>query len=293
MNLSQYLQEQGQRINERLDQLVPLSNESFKQLFEAARYSLLGKGKRIRPILALATCQTLGGNDETALTPVCALEFIHTYSLIHDDLPCMDNDDFRRGQPTLHKVYPESLALLTGDFLLTSAFGLLADAPALTSEQRVKLISVLAQGSGGHGMIGGQVMDIESLEKEINLNALKHIHQCKTGALMISSVEFGAILAHANENQVHILRNFSKDIGLAFQIIDDVLDVTSSEQKHGKAIASDVINKKTTYVSLLGLDTAKATAVKLFESAVNKLALLKTDTSLLTNLAKLIVYRQV
>lgn len=292
MDIEQYLQSKRRLIDHQLDILVPENDAPFNQLFKAARYSLLGNGKRLRPILALATCETLGGSEEMALAPVCALELVHAYSLIHDDLPCMDNDDFRRGKPTLHKVFPEGHALLAGDFLLTFAFELLATAPRLTNEQKVKLISILAQKSGSQGMIAGQLMDIEAVEKEISLDLLRYIHQFKTGALITASVEFGAILANASEIQMNILSQFAKEIGLAFQIIDDVLDVTSSEQKHGKTVASDVINKKTTYVALLGLEQSRSTAIKLLESAVHKLKQLSLNTSLLANLAKMIVHRQ-
>ena len=292
MDIKQYLQSKQRLIDQHLDRLVPEKDVPYNQLFKAARYSLLGRGKRLRPILALATCETLGGLEDVSLTPVCALELIHTYSLIHDDLPCMDNDDFRRGQPTLHKVFPEGLALLAGDFLLTFAFELLACSPGLTNEQKVKLMKILAQKSGSQGMIVGQVMDIEAVEKEIDLDTLRYIHQHKTGALITASVEFGAILANASENQINILNQFSKEIGLAFQIIDDVLDVTSSEQKHGRTIASDVINKKATYVMLLGLEQSQKTAFKLLESAINKLKQLSLNTSLLANLAETIVNRQ-
>ena len=291
MDMQEYLLNKRLLIDEQLERLVPEKNVPFSQLFSAARYSLLSSGKRIRPILALAVCETLGRYTPTALSPACALELISTYSMIHDDLPCMDDDDFRRGKPTLHKAFPEGHAVLAGDYLLTYSFEILADDPHLTSDQKIKLISTLANSAGGSGMIAGQIMDIEAENKEISLEMLQYIHQFKTGALIKASIDFGAILANADQRQRSILNQFGNDIGIAFQIIDDVLDVTSSVQKHGRTIASDVINKKATYVTFLGLEESKQTAIHLLDSAVSKLKLLPYDVSLLVNLAHLIVYR--
>src|ERR1700733_13555891 len=229
MDLISYIQAHISEINRTLETLVPENNLPHNTLFQAARYALIGPGKRIRPLLTLATVQILQGNLSNALEPACAIELIHTYSLIHDDLPCMDNDDFRRGKPTLHKVFPEGHALLTGDFLLTFAFELLATAPKLSDKQKIKLIQTLAERSGSDGMIGGQALDIEAAEKEMDPNALSFIHQLKTGALITASIEFGGILGHADEAQMDILRQFGNAIGLAFQIIDDIQDITMSE----------------------------------------------------------------
>lgn len=282
----------SQLIETQLDQLVPERDAPHKTLFQAARYSLLGGGKRLRPILTLATTETLGGDISAALVPACTVEMIHTYSLIHDDLPCMDNDDFRRGKPSLHKAFPEGHAVLTGDFLLTNAFEILAQHVQLTVEQRIALISILSRKSGSEGMIGGQVMDLEAEKKEINLADLRCIHRNKTGALLTASIEFGGIIAHASVEHMDILRVFGDEIGLAFQIIDDVLDITASKQKHGKTAASDITNNKTTYVSLLGLEQAQSLAHQLFLSAVSTLKQLPYDISLLEQLAELVVCRK-
>ena len=179
-----YLEQKKILIENELDKLLPENSKPYSQLFHSARYSLLNGGKRIRPLLVLATCQSLGGNENAALIPACAIEMVHTYSLIHDDLPCMDNDDFRRGVPTSHKAFSESFAVLTGDFLLTQAFQTLSKAPFLSSDQKVHLIELLSTYSGGDGMVGGQVMDIESEKKTLDLPSLNFLHRCKTGALL-------------------------------------------------------------------------------------------------------------
>lgn len=291
IDLNKYVAVQNKRIEEHLDRLIPEQSTAYNALFRAARYSLLGAGKRLRPILALAVTETLGGDVEAALAPACALEMIHTYSLIHDDLPCMDDDDFRRGKPSLHKVFPEGHAVLAGDFLLTHAFAVLAEAPLLSSEQRIKLVSTLARQSGGDGMIAGQVMDLAAEGKKIDLETLRLIHRNKTGAMIVASLEFGGIVCGASDAYLEILHQFGQDIGLAFQIIDDVLDVTASEKKHGKKIASDLANDKSTYVSLLGLEQSKAMAQALYHTATQKLQQLPCDVSLLIQLADLMIKR--
>jgi geranylgeranyl diphosphate synthase, type II len=292
MDILSYLNEKRKLIDQQLNELIPEKPGPFQQLHQAARYSLFGNGKRMRPLLALATCEAFNGKEELAIQPVCALEFIHTYSLIHDDLPCIDNDDFRRGKPTLHKAFSEGHALLTGDFLLTFAFETLVKAPTISNEQKIKLIETLSCKAGSQGMIGGQVMDIEGSDRELDLETLRFTHQLKTGALITASVLFGGILANADSTQMELLRMFGEEIGLAFQIIDDIHDITLCEQKHGKFISSDVINKKSTYVTLLGLEKSQQIAFELFDSAVNKLNQLKCNTSLLRKLAEIVVYRQ-
>jgi len=291
IDINSYIKECAAAIEHALDRLVPAQECAQKNLFTAARYSLLGGGKRIRPILAIATAEALGASRESALQPACALEMIHTYSLIHDDLPCMDDDDIRRGKPSLHRAFPEGLAVLAGDYLLTYAFEVICNAKHLSTEQRLTLVKILSDQSGGHGMIAGQVMDIEAEGKSIDLAQLKETHRCKTGALLLASIEFGATIANASTAQLQVLRKFGEDIGLAYQIIDDVLDVTASKQKHGKDIGSDILNNKATYVTLLGLEKSKALAQKLFNEASQSLNSLNVDTALLLKLAELIVNR--
>ena len=291
MSIKGYLIDKCHLIETTLDRLVPEVDVPHLELFHSARYSLLGGGKRLRPILTLATTEALNGDVDAALAPSCALEMIHTYSLIHDDLPCMDDDDFRRGKPSLHKAYSEGHAVLTGDFLLTHAFSVLAKAPHLSAEQKIKLIDILSRDAGGDGMIAGQVMDIKAEAGQINLDMLKHIHNKKTGALIVASLEFGGVISHASDQQMQLLRQFGQEIGLAFQIIDDVLDVTASELKRGSAIASDVANNKSTYVSLLGLEQSEALAQALFRSAISNLDQLGVDAHMLKELASYIVGR--
>lgn len=208
-----------ERINATLERVVREVPEGHNRLYIAARYSLLGGGKRIRPLLAIATGKMLGADLEALLNPACALEMIHTYSLIHDDLPAIDNDDFRRGKPSLHKAYGDANALLAGDFLLTYAFEVLSEAPLLSSEQRLKLISTLAKASGGEGMIGGQIMDIAKKG-----HCLEKINAMKTGALLTASMQFGGIIAGVNPQIYDSLTLLGQKIGLLFQICDDILD---------------------------------------------------------------------
>lgn len=289
--LATYLAQQAQKIESHLEHLIRPSTLPYGTLFEAARYSLFSGGKRIRPILTLATCQALGGNSAHALTPACTIELIHTYSMIHDDLPCMDNDDFRRGKPTLHKVVPESLALLAGDYLLTVAFEWLAKAPELSAEIKVKLVNILSSRAGGEGMIGGQVLDIAA--QAATLADIELIHRCKTGALIEAAITMGALVAEASTPVLEELQAFGQEIGLAFQIVDDILDVTSSEQKHGKKIGSDLQNGKTTYVTLLGLEAAQGKAEELLQTAIKRLSHLPIDPGRLTQLAQFLVHRSI
>lgn len=293
-DITPYLTEKTAIIDARLNTLIATQegHPSIHQLFDAARYSLLAGGKRLRPILTLATAEMLGCTDKTPLDTACALEMIHTYSLIHDDLPCMDDDDFRRGKPSLHKAYDEGLAVLTGDFLLTFAFEVVANDKHLSAEQKVTLIQILAQYSGVNGMIGGQVMDIKAEGKQLDIDALKSLHSSKTGALLKASIFCGTITAGASLKQMLTLSNFGNDFGLAFQIIDDILDVTSSEKKHGKKISSDVTNNKSTYVTLLGLEESQQAANKLIESSLNHLKSLECDTSILEAIARKIVQQK-
>ncbi|MBA3816744.1 MAG: polyprenyl synthetase family protein [Parachlamydiaceae bacterium] len=294
MDFSDYLQSKHSHIESKLNELVPERFEApYNQLFQAARYALMGGGKRLRPLLAITTAEAFGKNCEAALSAACALEMIHTYSLIHDDLPCMDDDDFRRGKPSLHKAFTEGHAVLTGDYLLTYAFEVIAKDPQLLPEQKVALIDLLAKNSGGEGMIAGQVMDIEAEGRLIEIDQLRHIHKHKTGAMITASVACGGIVANASPGQMKILCEFGDDIGLAFQIIDDVIDVTASFQKHGKTVSSDSINNKSTYVTLLGLEPARQAANELLKEAHLKLDLLQIECRFLRELSTRLVQREI
>lgn len=289
-NLSQSWQEYRsslkQKIEDHLNNLVPQHSGESEILFEAARYSLLGGGKRLRSLLTLATAQALGSEIESALSPACALEMVHTYSLIHDDLPCMDDDDFRRGRPSLHKAFSEATAVLAGDFLLTRAFEILADSPGLLTDQKIKLVRCLAKGAGGQGMIAGQILDMQAENHHVSYDQLENIHRCKTGALISAAVEFGAIIGNANEETTYLLKEFASEFGLTFQIVDDILDVTTSQKHKGSLKSSDLKNNKVTYVSLLGLDAAEKKAKEHFNRAFQALDRLPNFSDHLKSLAK-------
>lgn len=278
------ISEYGNLIETRLNHLITEKDVPYNTLLKAARYSLLASAKRLRPILALATAETLGVHRDQALDPACALEMIQTYSLIHDDLPCMDDDDFRRGKPSLHKAFSESHAVLAGDFLLTFSFEVIANAPFQSPQQKVELINLLAKNCGVEGMIGGQIMDMESEDKSIQLEHLREMHERKTGALILASIEFGAIVANATELYKSILREFGKEIGLAFQMIDDILDVKLNKN-------SDQKNKKATYVTLLSLEKAEELAHAHYTKALHVLKKLPHNTELLSSLSELMVNR--
>lgn len=292
IEIEQYLKIKAKTINEYLDKLIPFSDSPEEVLYQAARYSLLGGGKRVRPILAIATAESFNIPEESIIHVASALELVHTYSLIHDDLPCMDDDDFRRGQPTLHKVFPESHAVLAGDFLLTKAFEILAIAPNLSDNKKVRLIELLAKSSGAKGMIGGQILDIDSEGKNIDIETLNHIHLNKTGALIAASLEFGGIVADVSPLEQTILSKFGLKIGLLFQIIDDILDVCGSQEQIGKTINSDLANEKVTYVSLIGIENAKIKAQELLKEAKSLLLDLNFETTLLSQIADFIFSRR-
>ncbi len=291
INISQYMRTSSQKIQNHLESLLCEQDSATAQLFAAARYALQG-GKHVRPILALTTVELMGGNVEQGLSAICALECIHTYSMIHDDLPCMDNDDYRRGRLTVHRQFTEGHAVLTGDFLLTYAFEILARDEFLTAEQKVQLMHSLAYHSGAKGMIGGQIMDLASQNQSISIETLNDLHNKKTGALITAALEFGAIISNATEHERVCLSKFGAAIGLTFQIIDDILDVTESEAKHGRSVSSDIVNGKATYVSLLGIEQAQICANHYYQQALQALAPLKQDVSNLISLADFILHRK-
>ncbi len=291
LDLQTYIISKLPLIEETLQEIIaPLQNNADPLLFKATSYSVLNPGKRIRPLLTLIATQSLGGDEKKALYPACAIELLHTYSLIHDDLPCMDDDDLRRGKPTLHKLYPEGQAVLTGDLLLTLAFEALSSSPDITSDQALKLIKVLAKKSGGQGMILGQSLDLLGENKSLSWEELQEIHHRKTADLISTSLEFAAILTDKPSFRP-ILEQIGKDIGLAFQIIDDILDVEGEEHILGKPPLSDLENQKSTSTSLLGINQAKAKAEELLASALQKCKDLGLENSLLTELLPKLVYR--
>lgn len=262
-----------------------------KSLFEAAYYSLFPTGKLLRPLLTFAVAESYGVAAEKIILPACCIEIIHTYSLIHDDLPCMDDDDFRRGKPSLHKAYTEGHAVLTGDFLLTFAFELLAKAPGLTPEQKLSLIEILSSKAGSQGMIGGQSLDIAFTGKKIDWKIVEKIHLGKTAALIQASLAFGGIIAGAKEVDMLILEEFGKLVGLGFQIIDDVLDVTGDEKELGKPVGSDQKKHKITAVSILGLEKAKEYGNELAVLANKELKKLSVPCEHVELLSKKLLHR--
>ncbi|WP_372964931.1 (2E,6E)-farnesyl diphosphate synthase [Marinobacter sp.] len=262
-----YLEQCRQRIDAELDRSIRQDSAS-ERLQEAMRYSVLGGGKRIRPALCLAAARAVGSDENTALTPACALELIHAYSLVHDDLPAMDDDDLRRGRPTTHIAFDEASAILAGDALQTLAFRMLASAPALSDAQRVKMITELAQASGHKGMVGGQAIDLESVGVQLSLEQLENMHRHKTGALIEASVGLGALTSpKVTESQRSTLSDYASALGLAFQVQDDLLDIEGDTEVIGKRQGSDVAKAKPTYPALLGIDGAREHLAALLNQA--------------------------
>lgn len=270
-DLSSYLAERQVQVEAALDQSIQVIYP--ETIYEAMRYSLMAGGKRLRPILCLATCELAGGSVEMAMPTACALEMIHTMSLIHDDLPAMDNDDYRRGKLTNHKVYGEDIAILAGDGLLAYAFEFIAAQTLGVSPERVvQVIIRVGRAVGAAGLVGGQVVDLQSEGKsDVSLETLNFIHRHKTAALLEASVVSGAVLAGADADLVERLTSYAQNIGLAFQIVDDVLDITSTQEELGKSVGKDVQAQKVTYPSLWGIEESKRQADQLVAEAKEKL----------------------
>ncbi len=277
-------------IEEYLNNSIDKSEYDEEIVADAMRYSLQNGGKRIRPVLVLEFCRLCGGDVKKALPFAAAIEMIHTYSLIHDDLPCMDNDDMRRGKPSCHKKFGEEFALLAGDSLLTLAFETLTKAD-VSDMQKVNAVKILSSHAGYQGMIGGQTVDLMSENKKIPLERLKTMDNLKTGKLINCSALLGCIAAKADENKTRAAEKFTSAIGLAFQIVDDILDVTSTAEKLGKPIGSDNSNNKSTYVSILGLEQSKEYAEKLTSEATEALSCFGEDADFLKKLATKLLER--
>lgn len=279
-------------VDEVFDAFLPVPQDTRARLVEAMRYAAIGGGKRVRPLLLVSTAELFGVDRDAALRAACAVEAIHVYSLIHDDLPCMDDDDLRRGKPTVHKEFDEATAVLAGDSLHALAFEILSE-HATSSDPfiRSELIATLGSASGMNGMAGGQMMDMMSEEEDYDLHTITRLQQLKTGALLAASVEMGAILGRVPpEGRVH-LRNYARDIGLAFQIADDLLDYEGDEEKAGKALRKDEEQGKATFVSLMGVDKAREQARALVEQAIGHLASHGKDANMLRAVARYIVER--
>jgi geranylgeranyl diphosphate synthase type II len=291
-DLKAYLEEKRQNIETALDRFLPPVDAPPQTLHESIRYSMLAPGKRLRPTLVLAAAEAVGGHADAVMPTACALECIHVFSLIHDDLPCMDNDDYRRGRLTNHKVYGEAMALLAGDALLALAFQLIAgNAASVPAERVLPTLCLIAEASGTWGMVGGQVVDMESQGQEVTPDTLRFIHAHKTGALLTVSVVAGAMLAGADAAQLEALRAYGNHIGLAFQIADDILDVTGDEAKIGKPVGSDEERDKATYPKLFGLEESRRRAHAEVEGALSALADLDARAEPLRGIARYIVER--
>ncbi len=296
MDLKAYLKEQCARVDAALDSYLPRETELPHSLHKAMRYSVFAGGKRVRPILMLAACQAVGGDTEVAIPAACAMEMIHTYSLIHDDLPAMDDDDFRRGNPTNHKVFGEAVAILAGDALLTEAFKLLSNpacAVGVPSEARLAVIHQIASCAGSHGMVGGQVVDMESEGKsDIDLPTVQYIHTHKTGALIKAAVVAGALLGGADQEKLAAITRYGSAAGLAFQIADDILDIEGTTEEIGKDAGSDQARGKATYPAVMGLAAAKQEATTMMDEAFKALEIFGSEADPLREIARYIVTRK-
>ncbi len=275
--IEELLNRRGAEVQTALDSYLKPQNEKYDLVIEAMRYSALCGGKRIRPALLLEFYTLFGGSVEDAMPFACALEMIHTYSLIHDDLPCMDNDDMRRGKPACHIAFPENIALLAGDALLTKAFEIAAKG-AVPPQNALKAISLLAEYAGVGGMIGGQVIDLQSEGKKVDIDTVSQMYALKTGALLLLTAKMAAALAGVTDQRLALAEEYCKKIGLAFQIVDDILDIVNSTEELGKPVGSDKEEQKSTLVSLIGITEAKKTVCSLSEEAKQLAEKLNSNT---------------
>jgi geranylgeranyl diphosphate synthase type II len=292
MNFREYLAGQQQLIDRELERLVPGENVPPATIHRAMRYSLFAGGKRVRPILCLEAGRAVAASPHGIETAACSLEFVHTYSLIHDDLPALDNDDYRRGKPTSHKVFGEAMAILTGDALLTLAFETLSKMNSVDDDRKARVIAELATAAGTvGGMIGGQVADLEGEGKAPDAQLLESIHRAKTGALLRASVRMGAIYAGADKRQLDSISRYGEHVGLAFQIVDDILDVEQSSESLGKTAGKDAQQHKITFPAVYGLNESRRMAEEERVSAHEALAIFGARAGRLGELADLIVQR--
>lgn len=292
MDLKAYLQSRQKRIDRALDRYLPKEKTRPVTIHRAMRYSLFAGGKRLRPILSLAAAEACGGKIETALPLACAMECIHTYSLVHDDLPSMDNDDFRRGRPTCHKVFGDGMAVLAGDALLTVAFEIVARAKSTRRYGMPVLLREIAVAAGSRKLIAGQVADLEAEGKKSNRAQLRYIHENKTAAMLTTSVRLGAMSANADARKLAAITRFGRALGLAFQVIDDILDVTQTTEKLGKSAGKDVAAQKATYPAVIGLDQSRAEARRLTRQAHGSLSIFGDKADTLRELANYLLERE-
>jgi geranylgeranyl diphosphate synthase type II len=293
VNLSDYLDRRRAEVDDALESILPRPDGPAARLLEAMRYAVFSGGKRLRPVMALAACEAFGGGADVALEPSAALELIHTYSLIHDDLPAMDDDDLRRGRPTTHKAFGEAEAILAGDALLTLAFEVLATRPSgdAAAGRRADAVAIVARGAGHTGMVGGQIADLQAEGTSVPAGRLEWIHGRKTGALIAASVELGALHAGASAEDRRAMARYGEAVGLAFQIADDLLDRTATVEALGKTPGKDVKSGKATYPALLGLPRSRREADRLVAHALASLPATVKDRTVLDALARYAVDR--
>lgn len=293
VNVAEYFRQKAAQVDLWLDRLLPSESETPAIIHQAMRYSTFAGGKRLRPILAIATGEIFGAEERELLPAACSIEMIHTYSLIHDDLPAMDNDDLRRGMPTCHVKFGEAMAILAGDALLTQAFLTLADYDASSAERKARVVSEVAHAAATtQALIGGQVLDIQFEGKPVTGAQLEEIHRAKTGALIRCAVRIGAIIGGASQDELKSLTEYGEKAGLAFQVADDLLDETATSEELGKTAGKDAASQKATYTSLYGVDGARQMADRLCREAIAVTRKVRRDTSVLGAIARFIVERR-
>ena len=292
-NLDQAMKEAAAEVEEMLDALLSAEDAPEMRLYEAMRYATLGGGKRLRPFLVMQSADLFGVSERSALRTGAALELVHCYSLVHDDLPAMDDDDLRRGRPTVHKKFDDATAILAGDALLPLAFEILADSDThANARTRIELIAALAKASGAHGMVGGQMIDLQAESRTLDIGEITRLQRLKTGELIAFACEAGAILGGASDNAREALRGYAHDLGLAFQIADDLLDVEGTAEEVGKAVNKDQNAGKATFVSILGVEHARTQAHRLADQAISHLAPFGDNANLLSQAARFVVERR-
>lgn len=292
MDLKEYMTEARAEVDRYLNFLLPDEAAEPVTIHRAMRYSLFAGGKRLRPVLILASGESIGGDRDLLLHLGAAVEMMHTYSLIHDDLPALDNDDYRRGRPTCHKVFGEAMAILAGDALLTRCYQVLAGLPRIEDYIRMAIVREISYATGTvEGMIGGQVVDLESEGQPIQARSLEYIHRSKTGALLTACMRCAALASRADDFQLEALTGYGRDIGLAFQIMDDILDITAKSETLGKTAGKDEKASKATYPALYGIDASRARARELCDSAIAGVAVLGSGAEPLRQLAEFICIR--
>jgi geranylgeranyl diphosphate synthase type II len=294
-DLTSYIDKMGRLVDNALAESLPSAGGPANDVVEAMRYSLFAGGKRLRPLLCLAGAEAVGASPETAIPGAVALEMIHTYSLIHDDLPAMDDDDLRRGRPACHKAFGEATAVLAGDGLLTRAFGVLAEAGEngqVPSDRALQALSVLARAAGHEGMVGGQEVDIKSEGRDVSAEVVDYIHLHKTAALIRAAVVIGAVLGGGDEGRIAALDDYGRNVGLAFQIIDDILDIEGESGALGKTVGSDQARGKATYPAVHGVEASRQYAAKLLSEAVDRLEEFIKDAEPLKAIAEYLLHRK-